>query len=1012
MKIYPKKEGKGEVRIFIYNETCEGSAYYRSEILKRHSSLIVKSNVNLKKGIVLEDVEIWRDLLESDAIVFSRPTLKKNLFLVKIAKFFGKKIIVDMDDLFSAIEKGNPSYEKRIKDARINKEFVRLADLVLVSTETIKESLKKINSNTIIFPNYLDFKDTENFGMESSVHANSRFRILIAGSVFTDENLSEYLDVLQKIYANNKSVDFVFWGGSEGIKNKIKSIFKDRFEFVENVKFSEYFENLGNMRIDLALIFRKRNLFNSAKSNCKFLEMSSKRIPVIAQAFGEGKSPYEDDIEDGVNGFLATNHNDWVDKCGRIIQNPHMREKISGNAFRYVKSNYDISNKIGKWDDVLASELKDGNSRRKKYEKFEIFLLFYLKHVWPYSGVIFLEALYFVAKKINKKVKLSQRKNQLSTLLRLIRKFAFNLGTKGVFETYRIFKSYISERKKGVLVTPEYLYKEWIKNVEAPARKIAYADIKNKVSQLNYQPKISIIMPVYNSNEIFLRKAFFSVINQYYQNWELIIVDDRSINPIIKIILEEFSEYDERVKILFMEENSGISIATNKGVEFAKGAFIGLLDHDDEMRPETLYEYVKFLNKNNDVDFIYSDNDLIDEYGNRYNYKFKPGWSPELLLSYAYTSHFKFYRKSVFIDLGGFRKEFDGCQDYEFNLRLAEKTSEIGHIPKILYHWRSVPGSTARSGAEKPESLIRGIKAVQGIIDSRGVNATVIQPDFAREKRVGIYKLDFSPENYDEKVTIIIPTKDGVDVLKACIESIENKTTYRNYEILVINNNSTTKNVETYLNEKGIRYINIKTEAFNYSYINNKAVEQVDSEYILFMNNDIEVISPNWLLEMVGIMKSSEKIGAVGAKLLYPDNSVQHGGVIITNSPVHAGKKYPKDSLGYLAFNGVVRNFSAVTAACMLTRKSVFEGVGGFDSEKFPVSYNDVDYCLKLKEKGYSIVQNPYALLYHYEGKTRGRGVDPQEREFFNRKWNKYFKEGDPFYNPNLSKDGNFDILI
>ncbi len=583
-------------------------------------------------------------------------------------------------------------------------------------------------------------------------------------------------------------------------------------------------------------------------------------------------------------------------------------------------------------------------------------------------------------------------------------------ATEYLFSSSKLSK----ELKRGeVLESDDTPYKKWIKNIEKKQKTLEYQDIEKKIKKLSYQPKISVIFPVFNTDEIFLRKAIFSVIEQYYQNWELCIVDDRSERVIIKKILNEFGNRDPRIKVKILEKNLGISGATNEAVGMASGEFIAFLDHDDELEPEAFYENIKLLNENKELDLIYSDDDKIDENGFRYDPQFKPDWSPELLLSYCYVSHLKILRKKLFVDLGGFRDKFNGSQDYDFLLRLAEKTDKVGHISKVLYHWRSIPGSVAHSSAEKPASIERGRMAVEEALDRRGIKATVSIPDFAERSKIGVYKIDFDPRKYQDMVTIIIPTKDNVSILKRCIDSIRSKTNYSNYEILVINNNSVEKQTFQYLKDQNIRTIDIKTDKFNFSKINNMAVEQVKSEFVLFLNNDTEIISPNWLLEMVGSMQISKKIGAVGAKLIYFDGRIQHAGVLLglhDNSAGHAHKLAHKDDPGYLCYASVLRNYSAVTAACLLTRKSLFNRVGGFDEKKLSVSYNDVDFCLKLLRLGYRIVYNPGATLYHHEGKSRGFTDNPDELNHFKNTWKEHIVD-DPHYNINLSLENEkFEI--
>jgi GT2 family glycosyltransferase len=559
--------------------------------------------------------------------------------------------------------------------------------------------------------------------------------------------------------------------------------------------------------------------------------------------------------------------------------------------------------------------------------------------------------------------------------------------------------------KNNVISDSESIYKKWIKNIEAKGKAETAKNYKEIINELEYKPKISLIVPVYNTDEIFLRKAIFSVINQYYHNWELCISDDYSTKKIIRPILEEFRNRDSRIKIHYSEKNGGIAAATNQAAHLATGDFLAFLDSDDELEPDALLENVLLLNKNKDADFIYSDDDKIDENGNRYGPQFKPDWSPELLLSYCYISHFKVVRKSLFFELGGLRDGFNPSQDYDFLLRMSERTDKIFHIPKILYHWRSLDGSTAKSANEKPNSLENGRRVLEDTLSRRKINGQAIIPKFASERSLGIYKIKFNICDNQPKITIIIPTKDSISLLQKCINSIKSKTAYRNYEILVINNNSSDYRNEEYLEKEQIKYINIKTDKFNFSEINNIAVDHSDSELILFLNNDTEVISRDWLTEMVCSINLSEKIGAVGARLIFANDKVQHAGIILGLNNLscgHANKLINRDELGYLGYNLVMRNYSAVTGACMLTKKSLFEKVGGLDEKNLAVAYNDVDYCLKLIEEGYRIVYNPAVLLYHNEGSSRGFIDNMNELEYFKNKWRGSLLN-DKYYNINLS---------
>jgi len=536
---------------------------------------------------------------------------------------------------------------------------------------------------------------------------------------------------------------------------------------------------------------------------------------------------------------------------------------------------------------------------------------------------------------------------------------------------------------------------------------------QNLLDNLEINPKISIIMPVYNTKKIWLEKAILSVINQEYRNWELCIVDDFSTESHIKDILNHYVSQDRRIKIKFLEKNLGIAGASNEAIKLVTGEFVTFLDSDDEITDNTLYEIVKELNLHNDAAIIYSDDAKIDQYGNIYDYQYKPDWSPELLLSYSYFSHIVVYKKSLFDNLGGFRTKLPTSQDYDFMLRATEKTNHIYHIPKILYYWRAIPGSTAFLAENKPDSIEDGRIYVQDALDRRGISGKVIVPDYAKNQN-GIYKIEFELKE-KPKVSIIIPTKDKLKLLKNCIDSIEKKVNYQNYEIIILDTGSKEKQTLEYLDKTKHKVIKLKMDKFNFSRANNLGASQAKGDYILFMNNDIEIINPKLIEEMLGYMETDEKIGIVSGKLWYQDGKVQHAGVILGINGIggHANKLKPDWDPGYLFYAHVARNFSAVTAAMLMIRKSLYQELHGMDEKNLTLAYNDLDLCLKAIQKGYRIVCNPYALAYHHEGQTRGtgKGLDnPDEEHYIKQKWFHKIRK-DPYYNPNLSLENEqFEI--
>jgi Predicted glycosyltransferases len=523
-------------------------------------------------------------------------------------------------------------------------------------------------------------------------------------------------------------------------------------------------------------------------------------------------------------------------------------------------------------------------------------------------------------------------------------------------------------------------------------------------------PKISIIMPVHDPPVEFLDRAIASVKAQVCEEWELCIADDRSTTQEVRDTLEHWSAEDHRIRVTYLERNVNISTATNEATAFAIGEFLLFFDHDDELTPDAIGEVALYLAEQPDTDFLYSDDDKIDVAGRRYAPQFKPDWSPELLLSYMYLSHVCVVRRTLFESCGGMRVGFEGAQDYDLALRVTERASKIGHIPKILYHWRALPGSTASSGAAKPASLDAGLRAVADAFSRRGITARVRQPDFAAKGNLGIYCHDFPDEG--PRVTILIPTKNQISIVRRCIESLR-ATTYRNYDVVVIDNESDDPETLAYLHSLPHRVVCISNPSsrFNFAAINNRAVQSVTSEFVLFLNNDTEVKEPRWLSQMVGYVQMPG-VGAVGAKLTFADGRIQHAGVVHGLYHGLAGPAFkltPSWEHGYLAYASVVRNYSAVTAACMLTPRRRFLELGGFNETEFGVAYNDVDYCYRLVDQGYRCVYCPEAQLIHYEGYSRGFRDDPDEIASFK---SKYKRRRDPWYSPHLSLvDESFNLV-
>ncbi len=557
------------------------------------------------------------------------------------------------------------------------------------------------------------------------------------------------------------------------------------------------------------------------------------------------------------------------------------------------------------------------------------------------------------------------------------------VATRGVLQALRETLTGISRDQ----------YARWIAANEPDERQLLQQ--RELPAKFAYQPLISIVTPVYNPEPRWLEKCIESVLRQSYPKWEFCICDDGSTRAEVGEILRKYRERDERIKVVLFERNQGISLASNEALKLATGEYVALLDNDDELSPEALYQVVGLLQQRPDADMIYSDEDKLEPGGEREEPFFKPDWSPEYFRCCMYTCHLGVYRRELLNEIGGFRPGFEGSQDYDLVLRLSEKTYRIYHLPKVLYHWRMVAGSAAESVGAKPYAYLAATKALAEHLERSGLAGTVLEGKWPGHYRA---KLHIDTQ---EKISIIIPTRDKRKMLKKCLESIAKKTSYTNYEIVIVDNDSADPATREYLRQLPHKVVQF-TGPFNFSRVNNFAAEHTTGKYLVFLNNDTEVISGEWLSAMLEFAQQPE-IGIVGARLLYPNNTIQHAGVVLGLGGVagHALTGFAANAAQHFGLSGSICNWSAVTAACMMMRREVFDLVGGFD-ENLSVSFNDVDLCLRVREKGFRIVYTPYAELYHHESASRGYAVDPKDIEFMLVRWGDTLRN-DPYYNPNLT---------
>ncbi len=596
-------------------------------------------------------------------------------------------------------------------------------------------------------------------------------------------------------------------------------------------------------------------------------------------------------------------------------------------------------------------------------------------------------------------------KNIINNVKYYFKKYGFKKTIKKIISKLytKIFKG---EQLKN-LQSEREKYQIWINNNEPNEQGLE----EQRNTKFKIEPKFSIVVPMYNTPVNFFEELVDCLIDQTYSNWELCLADGSAEK---NQELESIINKDSRIKYKFINENKGISGNTNEALTLATGDYIALVDHDDLLPVFCLYELAKTINENPNVEFIYTDEDKIEgTKENRCDPHFKPDFAPDTLRANNYITHLSVFKKELMEKLGGFREKYNGAQDFDIITRACELTKNIIHIPKVLYHWRVHPNSTAMVADAKPYAYEAGIRVIEDHLERQGLKAKVTHGGDIP----GVYEVEYEVIG-NPKVTIIIPNKDSIKLLKNCINSILKLTTYNNYEILIVENNSTEEKTFEYYKEleksEKIRVIEYKEKGFNYSKIINFGVKNCEgSEFVVQLNSDTELLTPNWLEKFIGYAQRKD-VGAVGARLYYEDKSIQHAGIGIGICDLAANllTNTPKNFHAYFGRECLPQNLSAVTGACLFSRRSIYEEVGYMDEENFAVAFNDVDFCLKIRQAGYLIVYNPYIEFMHYESKTRGYEDTPEKKARFEResnnfktKWRKVLDAGDPYSNINFDKN-------
>lgn len=598
---------------------------------------------------------------------------------------------------------------------------------------------------------------------------------------------------------------------------------------------------------------------------------------------------------------------------------------------------------------------------------------------------------------------------RIQNIINQVRYYRKKYGTKKTIKKIisKIYSKIFRKQEIAKIQGEREKYQSWIQNNEPSQEEL---DIQRKTKfENNY--KFSIVVPMYNTPVNFFAELVDCLKEQTYSNWELCLADG---SPEENQELKEIIESDDRIKYIFLNDNKGISGNTNEALKLATGDYILLVDHDDLLPIFCLYELAKTINANPDVEFIYTDEDKIEgTKDRRCDPHFKPDFAIDTLRSNNYITHLSVFKKELMDKLGGFRDKYNGAQDFDIIIRATENSKNIIHIAKVLYHWRVHPNSTAMVADAKPYAYEAGIRVIEDHLQRQNLNAKVTHGGDIP----GVYEVEYEVQG-DPKVSIIIPNKDSVKLLRNCVNSILKLTTYKNYEIVIVENNSENSKTfdyyETIQKIDNVRVIKYPEKGFNYSKIINFGVKNCEnSEFVVQLNSDTEVLTNNWLEKFIGFAQRKD-VGAVGARLYYEDKSIQHAGIGIGICDLAANllTNTPRNFHAYFGRECLTQDLSAVTGACLFCRRSIYEEVGYMDEENFAVAFNDVDFCLKIRQAGYLIVYNPYVEFMHYESKTRGYEDTPEKKARFEResnnfraKWRKVLDAGDPYSNINFDKN-------
>ena len=917
------------------------------------------------------------------------------------AGYYGDDIYMDLEEYVSQNYMSFSHLMRMTFDEGVSKFKDRSIDLLhidgLHTYEAVKHDfqtwLPKLSENSIVI--FHDtFEKKEDFGVYK----------------FWEEILKEYV-----------GFEFKFWHGLGVLlvgKNKNKELLKLSENNGGNEEFKlmhSFFERLADaLRIECERIILEENLkqevdyAKSLESRIRGDEKSLEKFEETQKELVTNFNQKSEELKTLKIELMKKNYK--VDETLKEIHEKTQESKEMKNILENIENSF--SWKLTKSVRVLGNLLK-GRGTKKNKEKFNE--KWYLK-----SNPDVLKSGENAYEHYIHHGKSEGRRGTPETPFTILKK----IKNKNMKISTILKKSYIIYRESGIKGLKEKIknldiqilsistsYDKWIELYDTLSVE-DMVEIKEEINNFSFNPLISIVMPTYNTNPKFLRQALDSIKDQIYENWELCIADDASTNKEVKQLLNEYKINDKRIKIIFRDKNGHISQASNSALEIVTGEYVALMDHDDLLPKHALYMVALEINrKKGNLDLIYTDEDKIDGDNKRYDPYFKMDWNSTLINSQNFVAHLGVYRTAILKKIGGFREGFEGSQDYDLLLRFLRETKEenIAHIPFILYHWRIFSGNHTFSTDNQNTSDNSAYKALNDHFEVLKEKVEILPI----QNFPGCWRIKREKEKILPMVTLIIPTRDRVEILKNCINGILNETEYENLEIIIVDNNSKEEKTLEYFKEisenKKVRILKVAGE-FNYSRLNNFAVKEANGEYLAFLNNDLEIIDKNWLKEMI-YSALQEKVGAVGAKLYYRNNTVQHAGCVtgIYGVAGHIYKHQPKNSTGHFGRLILEHEVSVVTGACLVIPKDAFNEVNGFDEKELKVSYNDVDICLKLRLKGYKVIFNPFAELYHLESISRGNDETKEKRElnrYERRKMISRYGEllkYDPYYNVNLS---------